>query len=84
MLATPVYGHRLDSLLSAYLDGELPASATIALTRHLAECSACRDDLEGLLAVKLGLRALRTHRIDGKGRTALMNGMRAWRGPATA
>ncbi len=84
MLATPVYGHWLGSLLSAYSDGELPANATIALVRHLAECPSCRDDLDGLVAVKLGLRALRARQVDTERRAALVNRMRAWRGAASA
>ncbi|HPQ67577.1 MAG TPA: zf-HC2 domain-containing protein [bacterium] len=32
--------------LSRYLDGELPAAQVAELERHLADCAACRADLE--------------------------------------
>lgn len=40
-----------ESLLSAYLDGELPAAEERAVEDHLAGCPGCRADLAGLRAV---------------------------------
>jgi hypothetical protein len=44
--------------LSAYLDGELPASAREPLERHLAGCAECRRELDALREVRALLRAL--------------------------
>jgi anti-sigma factor RsiW len=37
-----------EALLSAYLDGELPATTEADLRRHLSACSTCRQRLEEL------------------------------------
>ena len=44
--------------LSAYLDGELPASEREPLERHLAGCAECRRELNELREVRALLRAL--------------------------
>lgn len=40
--------HREEGELQAYLDGELPEGPARHVQDHLAECSACREALEGL------------------------------------
>lgn len=45
-------------LLSAYLDGELPAERERAVEEHLAGCSGCRAELDGLRSVVERLRRL--------------------------
>jgi hypothetical protein len=44
--------------LSAYLDGELPASERAPLERHLAGCAECRSDLDELREVRGLLRSM--------------------------
>lgn len=47
------------SLLEARFDGELEDPAAVsALEAHLEECPACRDDLEGLSALREGLQGM--------------------------
>ncbi len=84
MRATPVYRHRLGPLLSAYLDGELPTSAAIAIGAHLGDCPSCSEDLAALGRVKVGLRALRGPALEGDRRAALVGRFRARSGAATA
>lgn len=43
--------HVDDDLLSAYLDGELPARQTEQVEEHLAACPGCRTRLDGLRRV---------------------------------
>lgn len=43
---------------SAFLDGELPASRAARLEKHLAACTACTAELEGLRAVRAAMRQL--------------------------
>ncbi len=47
-----------ESLLSAYLDGELAAAEERAVEDHLALCPGCRADLDGLRSVVRRLRDL--------------------------
>jgi anti-sigma factor RsiW len=44
--------------ISAFLDDELPEDAALAVTRHLAACARCLDELEGLRATRDALRRL--------------------------
>ena len=44
--------------LSAYIDGELDASATERLEGHLAECGRCRQEMEQLRATVAALQEL--------------------------
>ncbi len=44
--------------LSAYIDGELDASAAERLERHLAECGRCRQEMEQLRATVAALQEL--------------------------
>ena len=43
---------RVNSLLSAYIDGELTGVEMIEIRRHLDGCRGCRDELDDLRAVK--------------------------------
>ncbi len=49
---------RLRDKLSAYIDGELDASAADRLERHLAECGRCRQEMEQLRATVAALQEL--------------------------
>jgi len=44
----PIKCHAIERRLSAYQDGELPASENEAIGRHLAECASCREQHEQL------------------------------------
>ncbi|MCH8346450.1 MAG: zf-HC2 domain-containing protein, partial [Chloroflexi bacterium] len=51
--------HRsLRDQLSAYIDGELDASAAERLESHLAECGRCRQEMEQLRATIAALQEL--------------------------
>ena len=47
-----------DDLLSAFLDDELDEATASRVTRHLADCPSCLDELEGLRDARAALRAL--------------------------
>lgn len=47
----------LGELLSAHLDGELTAEETAAVEAHLAECDACRAELDATREVRTIVRA---------------------------
>lgn len=49
--------HVLD-LLSAHLDGELPASESMRVAAHLGECSLCAEELDGIAAIRDAVRRL--------------------------
>ncbi len=49
---------RLRDQLSAYIDGELDASAAERLERHLAECGRCSQEMEQLRATVAALQEL--------------------------
>ncbi len=49
---------RLERQLSAYLDEQLTAGEAAEVRRHLAECTACHEELERLRTVKHLLGAL--------------------------
>lgn len=49
-----------DDLLSAYVDGALPAEAATEVAAHLAECRTCRRLLSDLQAVRELLARART------------------------
>ncbi len=49
---------RLRDQLSAYIDGELDASAAERLERHLAECGRCGQEMEQLRATVAALQEL--------------------------
>ncbi|MCH7998828.1 MAG: zf-HC2 domain-containing protein [Chloroflexi bacterium] len=49
---------RLRDQLSAYIDGELDASAVERLERHLAACGRCRQEMEQLRATVAALQGL--------------------------
>jgi anti-sigma factor RsiW len=41
--------HAIEKRLSAYQDGELPASGNAEISRHLADCASCRETYEKFL-----------------------------------
>lgn len=43
---------RVESQLSAFLDGELPGSEMLDIRRHLGRCSACAAEVESLRMLK--------------------------------
>ncbi len=47
-----------DARLSAFLDDELDEAEALQVTRHLAACPRCVDELEGLRAARSVLRDL--------------------------
>lgn len=48
----------LDEELSVYLDGELKPLEARRVTRHLAGCDHCRDELSELIEIRARLRSL--------------------------
>ncbi len=50
--------NRLRDQLSAYIDGELDASAAERLERHMAECGRCSQEMEQLRATVAALQGL--------------------------
>jgi anti-sigma factor RsiW len=49
--------HPDEGALQAFADGELPAEERLAVETHLADCAACRAELDGLRAAAARLRA---------------------------
>jgi len=52
------FPRHLGDVVSAYLDGELPASERHRAESHLAGCDICRDQLTDMMFVRARLRAL--------------------------
>lgn len=50
-------------LLSAYLDDELPVEERSRVDRHLADCAACRNELESLWVLSTALREEKTPEV---------------------
>src|SRR5687768_7268311 len=50
--------HWRDEDISAYLDGELAASAAARLESHLTGCERCREARDGFIEVKAAVHAL--------------------------
>lgn len=44
--------HRVQSLISAYVDCELPGVEMLAVRQHLNQCSECNVEFESLLTIK--------------------------------
>jgi hypothetical protein len=57
--------HLPDSVLAAYLDRALSATARAAADAHLTECAACRDDLVALAALARSTRRPKALRVGG-------------------
>lgn len=79
--------NHLDDLLSAWLDGELDSKARREAARHLAICSACRDELAAVEAARTAIRGLPV--LDGvplatRGRSRIRPRRLAWAAAATA
>lgn len=43
---------KVQSLISAYLDGELAGQEMLAIRHHLTDCTECAEEYESLLAIK--------------------------------
>src|SRR5579871_4434697 len=50
---------KVNHLLSAYMDGELPGVEHRQIHEHLARCSECADEYAGLLRMKRLLAGMR-------------------------
>jgi anti-sigma factor RsiW len=50
--------------LSAYSDGVLTPSEQRAIARHLQTCTHCRQTVDGCVALRQGLRALPSPRLE--------------------
>ena len=44
--------HRVQNLISAYVDGEVPGLEMLVIRRHLSDCPECNFEFESLLSVK--------------------------------
>lgn len=53
---------KVQSLISAYLDGELGGQEMLAIRHHLTGCTVCADEYESLLAIKRSFGKLRPAR----------------------
>src|SRR5258706_13132934 len=82
------------SLLSAYMDGELPGVEQLQIREHLKQCSSCNEEYESLLYTKrvlarLSLAAPRNFLEDRildrlseeAGRNAVRFAVRGWWAP---
>jgi predicted anti-sigma-YlaC factor YlaD len=49
---------KVNSLLSAYMDGELPGVEQLQIRQHLRDCCCCNDEYETLLSTKRMLSGL--------------------------
>ncbi len=49
---------RINSLISAYIDGELNGSDMLAVRQHIGDCKVCRDEYESLRETKQILSGL--------------------------
>jgi hypothetical protein len=50
--------HRIQSLISAYVDGELPGVEMLAIRQHLSGCNDCKVEFESILLVKRSMSCL--------------------------
>lgn len=50
--------HHEGERLSAFLDDELPEADSLAVTRHLATCDRCLEELDAIRAARNALRGL--------------------------
>lgn len=54
--------HRVQSLISAYVDCELPGVEMLAVRQHLNQCSECNLEFESLLSIKRAFGTLQPGR----------------------
>lgn len=52
--------YKTQSLISAYVDGELPGVEMLAIRQHLGDCTNCSMEFESILYVKRSMAALAT------------------------
>ena len=58
--------HKVQSLVSAYVDCELSGLEMLAVRRHLSDCEQCRQEVEAILAIKRSFGSLRPrHPAEG-------------------
>jgi len=50
---------KVNSLLSAYMDGELPGVEQLQIRRHLDQCPACSEEYQSLVVTKRLIAGLR-------------------------
>lgn len=54
--------HRVQSLISAYVDCELPGVEMLSIRQHLNQCSECNLEFESLLSIKRAFGRLQPRR----------------------
>jgi len=50
--------HRVQNLISAYVDGELPGVEMLAVRQHISDCGDCKSEFESILLVKRSISCL--------------------------
>ena len=50
--------HKVQNLISAYIDSELPGLEMLAVRNHISDCRDCRFDYESMLALKRSFGSL--------------------------
>ncbi|HET6456534.1 MAG TPA: zf-HC2 domain-containing protein [Armatimonadota bacterium] len=54
--------HKVQSLMSAYVDSEIPGVEMLAVRQHLNQCSECNREFEALLRIKRAFGTLQPRR----------------------
>ena len=54
--------HKVQSLMSAYVDSEIPGVEMLAVRQHLNQCSECNREFEALLRIKRAFGTLQQRR----------------------
>jgi anti-sigma factor RsiW len=75
----PLTCAELVELITAYLDGALPAAAHARFDQHLAGCSGCRAYLEQMRLTIRTVGGLTPEAIPAPARTRLLETFRAWK-----
>jgi anti-sigma factor RsiW len=70
----------LVELVTAYLDGELPAPERARFDAHLGECGGCRAYVEQIRETIRLTGKLREESLSPEARDALLAAFRDWRG----
>ncbi|MBK7972412.1 MAG: zf-HC2 domain-containing protein [Deltaproteobacteria bacterium] len=76
---TDPFGHSLGTLLTGYVDGELPAALSRAVSGHLRECDSCGAEVASLIRLKSALRAVRSPPPSATAQARLVERLRAAR-----
>ena len=72
----------LVDVVSAYLEGTLPAPARARFEAHLDECASCRTYVEQMRETVATLGTLREQELSPETRAGLLEAFRSWRGAA--